>query len=227
MEQLCETVKQGGYDLGIAFDGDADRFLLVNELGEIVDGDAIMYMHAVDLKSKNLLTDNKIVLTVMSNIGLKKALTNENIGYLEVGVGDKYVQACLKEKHLVLGGEQSGHIIFFNDLNTGDGLLSAIKTLNLIGEKQQKLSEITAKLHIFPQFLRNIVVINKDVLMQKEALIDAIKEVEKELAGDGRILVRPSGTEQLIRVMVEAHTMELCKKYVNNVADVIVNLSYK
>lgn len=226
MEKLCEIVKNGDYDLGIAFDGDADRVLFVNSSGNIVDGDALMYLNARYLKKHNLLNDNKIVITVMSNLGLKIALKEADIGYEEVTVGDKYVQACLKEKKLSLGGEQSGHIIFASDLNTGDGLLSAIKTLNVLADENLTIEELLKDLTIYPQIIKNVGVSNKDAIMQNQEIKEKIISLEASLQGKGRILVRPSGTEQLIRVMVEASSIEKCKEIADILAELINQASY-
>ncbi len=223
---LCKKIKEGNYDLGLAFDGDADRLILVDSKGDVVDGDKTMYLNALYMKEKGLLTDNKIVITVMSNLGLKKALTNKGIDYEETSVGDKYVQAKLKEKHLSIGGEQSGHIIFNDDLNTGDGMLTAIHTLNVIANKGMSLEELTKDCLSFPQVLENVGVSNKDAVMNHVGFNQLINTLEKSLNGDGRILVRPSGTEQLVRVMVEASSTEICQKIVDELVEYIKGISY-
>ena len=226
LEFLQKTVKEGKYDLGIAFDGDADRCLFVDNLGNVVDGDGLMFINGRYLRKHNRLKDDKIVITVMSNLGLKKALEKDGCGYEEVNVGDKYVQARLKEKKLSLGGEQSGHVIFNEDLNTGDGQLTAIHTLNVVAEENKTLSELAKDLVIYPQVLKNVGVSNKDAIMAHEGLLEKIKEIEKELNGNGRILVRASGTEQLVRVMVEAQTIEICEKIASTLVEYINRLSY-
>ncbi|MFA6675586.1 MAG: phosphoglucosamine mutase [Bacilli bacterium] len=223
---LQKIIMDDHYDLGIAFDGDADRCLFVNHEGQIVDGDATMFINARYMRKHHLLKENKIVLTVMSNLGLKKALMQNRLTYEEVSVGDKYVQACLKEKKLSLGGEQSGHVIFNDDLNTGDGQLTAIHTLNILAAEKKSLKELTEDLIIYPQILKNIGVSNKEAVMKHDGLKVFIKEQEDILNGNGRILVRPSGTEQLIRVMVEASTCEDCANIADKILDYISNILY-
>lgn len=219
IDKLSSVVKEGGYDCAFAFDGDADRCLAMDEDGHIVDGDAIMFINALHMKKTKKLNDNAIVLTVMSNIGLKKALSANKIDIYEVGVGDKYVQAELKKRKLSLGGEQSGHIIFFGELNTGDGLLTMIKLLNVIAKDMMSLKELTSELTIYPQCLKNIVVVNKEAILSDEGFNQKIDEMKKALNGEGRILVRASGTEPLIRVMCEAKTDEICQ----NVCDELIS----
>jgi phosphoglucosamine mutase len=226
LEQIIEKVKEGKYDLGLAFDGDADRLIVISDKGEVIDGDSIMYIAARYLKKHELLKDNTIVLTTMSNLGLKLALKKAGINYFEVDVGDKNVQAKLKEKGLVLGGEQSGHIIFYDKLNTGDGLLSAIEVMNVIASEHKSITQLVEELKIFPQVLKNVVVSNKKAIMENDELINLIARIEDELGDNGRILVRPSGTEQLIRVMVEAPSSEICEKYVDEVIGLIEELSF-
>ena len=226
LENLKMKVKKGRYDIGIAFDGDADRCLFVDEDGNDVDGDMTMYINAMYLKKAGKLKDNKIVLTVMSNLGLKKVLEQKGLSYEEVSVGDKYVQAKLKEKHLSLGGEQSGHVIFNEDLNTGDGMLTAIHTLNVMCAENASLKQLNADFVKYPQVLQNVGVSNKEAIMENEDLKKRIKDLEDGLNGDGRILVRPSGTEQLVRVMVEAKSIEVCKSIAGELVSFINGLSY-
>ena len=226
LENLKMKVKKGGYDIGIAFDGDADRCLFVDEDGNDVDGDMTMYVNAMFLKKAGKLTDNKIVLTVMSNLGLKKVLEQKGLSYEEVSVGDKYVQAKLKEKHLSLGGEQSGHVIFNEDLNTGDGMLTAIHTLNVMCAENASLKQLNADFVKYPQVLQNVGVSNKEAIMENQDLKNRIKVLEDGLNGDGRILVRPSGTEQLVRVMVEAKSIDICKSIAGELVSFINGLSY-
>ena len=226
LENLKMKVKSEGYDIGIAFDGDADRCLFVDEDGNEVDGDMTMFVNAMYLKKQNKLIDNKIVITVMSNLGLKKVLEQKGISYEEVSVGDKYVQAKLKEKHLSLGGEQSGHVIFNEDLNTGDGMLTAIHTLNVMCAENASLKQLNADFVKYPQVLLNVGVSNKEAIMENEDLKDLIKKLESDLNGDGRILVRPSGTEQLVRVMVEAKSIDVCKEVACKLVTFINGLSY-
>ena len=226
LENLKKKVKSGDYDLGIAFDGDADRCLFVDEDGNEVDGDLTMYINAMYMKKLGKLTDNKLVLTVMSNLGLKKVLAAKGLDYEEVSVGDKYVQAKLKEKKLSLGGEQSGHVIFNEDLNTGDGMLTAIHTLNVICAENASLKQLGADFVKYPQVLQNVGVSNKEAIMENADLKNRIKELEDSLNGDGRILVRPSGTEQLVRVMVEAKDIKTCNDIAGQLVAFINELSY-
>ena len=214
---LKKSMLANGYDLGIAFDGDADRLLMIDHTGKTIDGDAMIYLAALDLKSRGQLTENKVVITIMSNIGVKKALSRAGIDLLEVAVGDKYVQTALKKHQLILGGEQSGHLIFFDDLNTGDGLLSMVKMLNIIAASNKTVSQLLKDLNSYPQFLKNINVSNKKEVMAHDGLKTLITRIENELWPSGRILIRPSGTEPLIRIMVEAETDELCHRYVDEV----------
>lgn len=224
--QLSRLVKEGGYTCGLAFDGDADRLLIVDKEGNLVDGDAIMYMNALDMREKGKLNNDTLVLTVMSNLGLKKALIAQGVKYEEVGVGDKYVQACLRDHKLSLGGEQSGHIIFNDELNTGDGFLTAVHCLNIFAKAKGDIASLLKGFKVFPQLLKNIVVTNKDAIMSHAGLKEKIAEAEKALEGNGRILVRPSGTEQLIRVMAEASDDETCEKLVNLIIDYISEISF-
>lgn len=225
LKSLKEEIVKKDYDIGFAFDGDADRLLIVAPNGEVIDGDAILYMCAKWLKANNKLNNNEIVITVMSNIGLKKALDEENIGYEITSVGDKYVQAKLKEKKLSLGGEQSGHIIFLDDLNTGDGILTAIKVLKIMKESKKSILELIKGLTIYPQKLRNVAVVNKDYILSHEGLKALTIKLENEiLKGNGRFLLRASGTESLIRVMCEAPTNEICDYIVNTLVSFIEDL---
>lgn len=225
-EKLMKKVKEEKFDFGFAFDGDADRVMMVSSKGELIDGDALMYVIAKTLKKHNKLNDNKVVITVMSNLGLKKSLKEAGIDYLEVSVGDKNVQKALKDYHLSFGGEQSGHLIFNSDLNTGDGLLSAVHVMEVIKDENKTIEELLKDYKVYPQYLENVGVSNKDALMKNEGLINFIKEKEISLNDEGRILVRPSGTEQLIRVMVEAKDLSTCKSIVKDIADYIKDIAY-
>ena len=225
LTSLMETIQRKEYDIGLAFDGDADRLMVVSPDGSLVDGDAIIYLCACYLKDKGLLKDNKVVITVMSNLGLKKALDAKGIDYEITTVGDKYVQAKMKELHLSLGGEQSGHIIFLDDLNTGDGILTAIKVMCIMKNTGKSLKELLEGLTIYPQKLRNVVVRNKEYVLQHEGLKKLIEDLEKNvLKGNGRILLRASGTESLVRVMCEAETNEICNEVVNQLVNYIEDL---
>ena len=212
IEHDSSKVKEGNFDAGFAFDGDADRCLALTKDGEIVDGDQLIYLNALNLRKNGKLSGNTVVITVMSNLGLKKALAAEGLDFHETTVGDKYVQMDMKENHLSIGGEQSGHIIFLDDLNTGDGILTMIHTLNVLATEKKELKELIAKLKIFPQSLKNVMVTNKEAVLSNAGFKARIKELEDELNGNGRILVRASGTEPKIRVMCEAPTQEECDR---------------
>lgn len=226
LEFLSKKVVEGKYDLGIAFDGDADRCMFIDNCGNVVDGDATMFLNSRFMRKKETLKDDKIVITVMSNLGLKKILEKDGLGYEEVSVGDKYVQAKLKEKGLSLGGEQSGHVIFNDDLNTGDGQLTAIHTLNVLAAERKPLKELVEDFVIYPQVLKNVPVSNKDAVMAHAGLKAMCKELEDSLNGNGRILVRASGTEQLVRVMVEAKTLDICNEISTKLVDFIKKLNW-
>lgn len=226
LDHLVSEIQKDHYDLGIAFDGDADRFLAVSPSGKTIDGDAIMYINAVYLKSKQLLNDDTLVVTTMSNIGLSKACKRKGIKLLTTDVGDKYVQAELKKNNLSLGGEQSGHIIFLKDLNTGDGLLTAIKLMNIMFDENKSIDELLEGFVSFPQVLKNITVVNKQAILSHNGLKEYINELSEELKDNGRILVRPSGTESLVRVMCEATSDELCLDIVNKIIAYIESINY-
>lgn len=221
IENLKEILKTENYDAAFAFDGDADRCLILTKSGRLVDGDGIIYLAALAMRDEGELNGETVVLTIMSNIGLKKALTSENIAYREVGVGDRNVQLELEKYKLSIGGEQSGHIIFYDDLDTGDGILTMIKILNIMASTNLTLDQLIERLKIYPQKLINVKTHNKQKIMNDKIIVDKINEVSNKLGDDGRLLVRPSGTEELIRVMVEAKTNEECKKYCQEIVDLI------
>ena len=220
-EGLQAFVKEKGAMVGLAFDGDGDRLIAVDENGELVDGDKIMFICGQHLKSKGRLEKDTIVSTVMSNIGFHKAIEEHGMVALKAQVGDRYVVEAMREGGYVLGGEQSGHIVFLNLNTTGDGLLSAVQLLAVMKETGKPLSELAAQVTIFPQKLVNIRVRDKHTVMDEPAVKAVIEAVEAEMNGDGRILVRPSGTEPLLRVMAEASTDEKVSRYVDTIADVI------
>lgn len=220
-EALQEFVKVKGAQVGLAFDGDGDRLIAVDENGELVDGDKIMFICGKHLKSKGRLADNTIVSTVMSNIGFHKAIEENGMVALKAQVGDRYVVEEMRKGKYTLGGEQSGHIVFLNLNTTGDGLLSAVQLLSVMKETGKSLSELAAEVTIFPQKLVNIRVRDKHTVMDEPEVKAIIEAVESEMNGDGRILVRPSGTEPLLRVMAEASTHEKVNTYVDQIADVI------
>ena len=221
IEQLQQLVKDKQLDIGFAYDGDADRCLAVDENGEIIDGDKILYACGCYLSERGELNNNTVVTTVMSNLGLYKAFDRKKISYEKTAVGDKYVFENMMENGHSLGGEQSGHIIFSKYATTGDGVLTSIKLMEVILEKKVDASELFRDLKIYPQLLQNIRVKSKTEAREDEDVKAAVKKVEEALGDDGRILLRESGTEPVIRVMVEATTDELCKKYVDEVIDVI------
>ncbi len=221
IEQLKQLVKDQQLDIGFAYDGDADRCLAVDETGEVIDGDKILYACGCYLSERGELSNNTVVTTVMSNLGLYKAFDNKGIRYEKTAVGDKYVFENMMENGHSLGGEQSGHIIFSKYATTGDGVLTSIKLMEVILEKKMKASELFRDIKIYPQLLVNVRVKSKPEARADEDVIAAVKRVEEVLGDEGRILLRESGTEPVLRVMVEAATDELCKKYVDEVVQVI------
>jgi len=226
IEGLQKFVVENGLDVGFAFDGDADRCLCVDEKGNLVDGDAIIYIYGCYLKERGKLLGNKVVTTVMSNFGLYKALDAKGIEYEKTAVGDKYVYENMITNGYRLGGEQSGHIIFKKYATTGDGILTALKMMEVMLEKKATLSELAAPFVVYPQVLKNVRVVDKATVNGDADVQAAVKEVTDALGSDGRILVRESGTEPVIRVMVEAGDIETCQKYVDKVVDVIVAKGY-
>lgn len=221
MEQLQKLVKDKQLDIGFAYDGDADRCLAVDENGEIIDGDKIMYACGCYMSEQGSLNNNTVVTTIMSNLGLYKALDKKGIHYEKTAVGDKYVFENMMENGHSLGGEQSGHIIFSKYATTGDGVLTSIKFMEVILEKKVKASELFRDIKIYPQLLTNVQVKSKQDAREDKDVIAAVEQVEEALGGDGRILLRESGTEPVIRVMVEASTDEICKRYVDQVVKVL------
>ncbi len=221
IEKLQAFVKEKGLDVGFAFDGDADRCLAVDDKGEIVDGDKILYVCGRYLKDKGELNNNTIVTTIMSNLGLYKALDKKGINYEKTAVGDKYVFENMMEHGHSIGGEQSGHIIFSKYATTGDGVLTSLMIMETILGRKVKLSELFHSLTIYPQLLVNVKVSSKDAVMNDADVLKLNDEIAAELGDDGRLLLRQSGTEPVIRVMVEAATDELCEKYVYKMVDLI------
>ena len=221
IENLQKFVKENNLDVGFAYDGDADRCLAVDDRGEVIDGDAILYLCGCYLKEKGELKNNTVVTTVMSNLGLYKALERAGISYEQTAVGDKYVNANMMENGHSLGGEQSGHIIFSKYAVTGDGVLTSLMLMEVMLEKKAKLSELRKDLKVYPQLLKNVRVADKPAARADEDVQAAVEKVSKELGDEGRILLRESGTEPVIRVMVEAKTDELCEKYVDEVVSVL------
>ena len=221
IEVLQEFVKEKQLDVGFAYDGDADRCLAVDEDGKLVDGDLILYVCGKYLKEQGRLNGDTIVTTIMSNLGLYKACDKVGLKYEKTAVGDKYVYENMLQNNYSLGGEQSGHIIFSKYATTGDGILTSLLLMEVMLEKKKSLANLTEDVKIYPQLLKNVRVADKKTARENPAVIQAIEKVSEELGDDGRILVRESGTEPVIRVMVEAATDELCAKYVDGVIEVI------
>ncbi|MCP3763327.1 phosphoglucosamine mutase [Domibacillus sp. A3M-37] len=220
-EKLAQFVKDKEADLGLAFDGDGDRLIAIDEKGKIVDGDQIMFICARYLKEQGRLNNDTIVSTVMSNLGFYKSIEEHGIRSEQTAVGDRYVVEAMKKYNYNLGGEQSGHIIFLDFNTTGDGLLSGLQLVNIMKATKKPLSELAAEMKKFPQTLVNVRVTDKHHVTDNEKVKAEIEKVEAEMAGNGRVLVRPSGTEPLVRVMVEAATEELCRAYTDRIATIV------
>ena len=212
IDQLQRFVVQNGLDVGFAYDGDADRCLAVDERGHVVDGDLILYVCGTYLNKYGRLAKQTVVTTVMSNFGLFKAFDDAGLSYEKTNVGDKYVYACMNENEYSLGGEQSGHIIFGDLAKTGDGILTSLRIMEVLRAEREKLSELTRPVTLYPQQLVNVRVTDKEAAMQSPKVNDAVAVAEKFLEGNGRVLVRASGTEPLVRVLAEAPTDELCQQ---------------
>ena len=226
IEGLQDLVRREHLDVGFAFDGDADRCLCVDEKGEVITGDHILYIYGCYMKDRDKLVGNKVVTTVMSNFGLYKAFDAVGIEYEKTKVGDKYVYECMSENGYRIGGEQSGHIIFSKYATTGDGIITALKMMEVMLAKKKTLSELAAPLVIYPQVLKNIRVTDKTQAQDDADVKAAVEAVASALGADGRILVRESGTEPVVRVMVEAGSTEECEKYVDQVIYVIKSKGY-
>lgn len=220
-EKLQQEVTLRQANMGLAFDGDADRLIAVDEKGKIVDGDHILYICGTSLKKKGLLKANTIVATVMANYGLKEALTKEGVTLVETAVGDRYVMEEMKKGGYILGGEQSGHVIFLNYSTTGDGLLTALQLMQAVKESAMPLSQLAAQVTKYPQVLVNAKVKDKNLWKSLPAVQEALAKGEQELGGKGRILVRPSGTEPIIRVMVEGEEEGKIRQLAERIAEVI------
>lgn len=227
LEDLKRLVLEEKLDVGFAFDGDADRCLCVDENGNEINGDLILYIYGCYMKERGKLVGNKIVTTVMSNFGLYKALDQVGIEYEKTAVGDKYVYENMAENGYRIGGEQSGHIIFRKYATTGDGILTALKMMEVMLEKKKTLSELAAPVKIYPQVLKNIRVTDKAKAQNDPDVQAAVEAAAQALGDDGRILVRESGTEPVVRVMVEAGDLAACEKYVDQVIDTIIEKGYK
>ena len=221
IEGLQKFVLENSCDIGFAYDGDADRCLCVDENGNVVDGDLILYICGKYMKERGELFNNTVVTTIMSNFGLYKAFERENINCEKTAVGDKYVYENMQTNGHCLGGEQSGHIIFAKHATTGDGILTSLKVMEVMLETKESLSKLASEVEIFPQVLKNVKVKDKKEAGENKEVLLAVENVSKALGDDGRILLRPSGTEPLIRVMVEAKTLKECEKYTDEVIDVM------
>ncbi len=221
IEHLQKFVKEKNLDVGFAYDGDADRCLAVDEKGNVITGDHILYIYGLYMKERGKLVNNKVVTTVMSNFGLYKAFDKVDIEYDKTAVGDKYVYENMVKTGNRIGGEQSGHIIFSKYATTGDGILTSLKLMEVMLAKEKPMSELAAPVVVYPQVLKNVRVKDKTTAQNDPDVQAAVDAVAKKLGDSGRILVRESGTEPLIRVMVEAGTEEVCEKYVDSVIEVI------
>jgi len=227
IEGLSELVKENGLDIGFAFDGDADRCLAVDEKGNVITGDHILYLCGCYMKENETLAKNTVVTTVMSNLGLYKAFDEKGINYAKTDVGDKYVYECMQNNGYCLGGEESGHIIFSKFASTGDGLITALKIMEVFIESKLPASKLCEGFTRFPQVVKNVRVKNKDDVINDVDVKNAVKYVEDNLGNDGRILLRKSGTEPVIRVMVEAMGENLCNSLADKVVNVIVEKGHQ
>jgi phosphoglucosamine mutase len=226
IEHLQKFVVDNKLDIGFAYDGDADRCLAVDELGNVLTGDHILYFCGKYLKEQGKLRKNTVVATIMSNMGLFKALDECGIEYAKTDVGDKNVYDYMKQNGCSLGGEESGHIIFSNFSTTGDGILTSLKIMEAMITEKKKASELSEGFKVYPQKLINVRVTDQYAAISNAEVLKKKEQAEKELGDNGRILLRKSGTEPVIRVMVEAQTIELCEKYTHLVADEIVKQGY-
>lgn len=221
IENLQKFVVENNLDAGFAYDGDADRCLCVDEKGGVISGDHILYIYGRYMKEREKLVNNTVVTTIMSNFGLYKAFDEIGINYAKTAVGDKYVYEYMKENGCRLGGEQSGHIIFSKYASTGDGILTSLKIMEVIMARGKTLSELAAPFKVYPQVLENVKVKDKSAAQSDKDVLAAVAKASEELGGSGRILVRESGTEPLVRVMVEAENEDSCRRYVQQVVDVL------
>ena len=221
METLQKTVVELGADCGIANDGDADRCLFVDEKGEVLDGDHLMLINALEMKEEGRLNDSMVVGTVMSNLGFGKALREHGCRTVSTQVGDRYVLEEMMKHNYSIGGEQSGHIIFSKHATTGDGILTSLMIMEACVEQKATLCDLAKEMKVYPQILRNVRVADKKTARENPKVVEAVEAAARALSTDGRILVRESGTEPLIRVMVEAGTEEICAEHVNNVVRVM------
>ena len=226
IEGLQKYVIENEMDIGFAYDGDADRCMAVDEKGNVVDGDKIMYICAKSMMEDGKLKKNTVVTTVMSNLGLYKAFDKIGIKYEKTAVGDKNVQSCISENDYSFGGEQSGHIIFSKYANTGDGVLTSLKLMDVVINKKTTLSELAKEVELYPQLLKNVKVNDKNKCMEDKDLLEIKEVVDNKLGNNGRLLLRASGTENVVRIMIEADNIKTCKEYVKNIEDVIIKKGY-
>ena len=227
IQRLQALVKEKGLDVGFAFDGDADRCLCVDEHGEVVDGDKILYLYARYLKERGKLLKNTVVTTVMSNLGLYKAFDELGINYAKTAVGDKYVYEYMSQNGCSLGGEQSGHIIFSKYATTGDGVLTSLKIMQAMIDKKSTLSRLVEPVKTYPQIIKNVPVNDKTAVRVDESVQECVAVIAKRLGDNGRILLRESGTEPVVRIMIEAESEEICRAYIQEVAEVIRAKGYE
>ena len=217
---------ENGLEVGVAFDGDADRGRAVDEKGNIIDGDTIMYILAKRLKNRNILNDNTVVATIMSNSGFITSLKAIGIKCEQTNVGDRFVYECMQKNDYSLGGEKSGHIILKKYATTGDGILTAIMLVEEVCDSKLTLSELAGPVMLYPQKIKNLCVKDKAAVLRDEAVLASQAEVKKLIDGNGRALLRQSGTEPVIRIMVEAESENLCDKYIDMIANVIIERGY-
>ena len=221
IENLQKFVKENGLDVGFAYDGDADRCLAVDEKGNLIDGDQILYIYGVYMKKRDKLTTNTVVSTIMSNYGLGVALKAAGIDWMQTQVGDRFVYECMRQGGHLLGGEESGHIIFSKYATTGDGVLTSIKVMQAMLDQKLPLSKLAEPIVLYPKVLKNVRVKDKNAAVNNPAVQAAYEQAQKELEGLGRALLRKSGTEPVVRVMVEAQDKAVCEKYVNQIVEVM------
>ena len=221
IENLQKFVKENGLDVGFAYDGDADRCLAVDEKGNVIDGDQIVYIYGVYMKKRDKLTTNTVVSTIMSNYGLGVALKEAGIDWIQTQVGDRFVYECMRQGGHLLGGEESGHIIFSKYATTGDGVLTSIKVMQAMLDQKLPLSKLAEPIVLYPKVLKNVRVKDKNAAVNNPAVQAAYEQAQKELEGLGRALLRKSGTEPVVRVMVEAQDKAICEKYVNQIVEVM------
>ncbi len=220
-DALCRLVRENHLDIGFAFDGDADRCMAVDERGNVVDGDQIMYILARRLSERGMLAESTVVATVMSNSGFFQSLRDGGMEFIQTAVGDRFVYECMQSGDYSLGGEQSGHIIIRKYATTGDGILTAIMVCEEVCDRKNTLSALAAPVKLYPQHTKNVRVTNKNNAVKNEAVQNKVREVEDLIGGRGRVLLRESGTEPVVRIMIECESLDLCKKYADMISDVM------